>query len=102
MKHHEYLLTVVAEEAVEIAQRVSKALRFGMDEIQPNQALTNRERIIGELADLVGALELLDEAGVMSNPLCDDSAAFRSLVDKKKAKVLLFLEYSKLCGTLEG
>lgn len=45
MKRHEHLLSILAEECCEVGQRVSKALRFGLDEVQPGQDLSNAERI---------------------------------------------------------
>ena len=48
----EHLLTCLAEECDEVGQRVMKALRFGLDEIQPGQDFTNAERIVLELHDL--------------------------------------------------
>lgn len=59
MNHLEHLLSIVGEECNEVGQRCSKAARFGMDEIQPGQSLTNSERILQEFNDLVGAMELL-------------------------------------------
>lgn len=46
----------VMEECNELAQRVSKALLFGIEERQPGQDLTNRERIYQEFFDLRAVL----------------------------------------------
>ena len=50
MKLNEHYLAIVAEEAAEIAReafdlntRASKALRFGLDEVQEGQLLSNAE-----------------------------------------------------------
>lgn len=59
MNELEYLLMVVAEECGEVAQRASKAARFGMSEIQPGQPDDNRRRMERELADLMATAELL-------------------------------------------
>lgn len=58
MNRTEYLLCCLAEECTEVGQRVSKALRFGLREVQPMQPLNNAERIREEMRDLlaVGAL----------------------------------------------
>ncbi|RDT14077.1 hypothetical protein, partial [Escherichia coli] len=48
----QYLLDVLSEECNEIAVRASKAIRFGLDEIQPGQSLTNAQRLALELDDL--------------------------------------------------
>jgi hypothetical protein len=61
MTKTENLLTILAEECAETAQRVSKAIRFTLDEIQPNQEedLTNAERIVYEFNDIVAVMEVL-------------------------------------------
>ena len=90
----EYLLACLAEEAVEVAQRATKAMRFGCDEVQPGQELSNTQRIRQELSDLIAVAEMLEEAGVPVLPLEVDA------IDRKKAKVAAFMEYSRSCGTL--
>ncbi len=59
------LLTILAEECCEVGQRVSKALRFGVNEIQPGQPLTNAQRISEELGDLFSVVDHLVELGVL-------------------------------------
>lgn len=64
MNETEYLLTVVAEECAEIAQRAAKAARFGLEQIQDSptenpDGLTNRVRIVAEYNDLIGTLQML-------------------------------------------
>lgn len=95
MTRDEHLYTIAAEEAVEVAQRCSKANRFGPDEVQPGQAMTNRMRILYEFADLVAVLEML---GFCVGPSPLDP--MRPWVDAKKDKVERFLEYSRDQGTL--
>ena len=55
-----YLLICLIEECAEIIQRVCKAIRFGMDEIQPGQDLNNLERISQEVDDFQGITTMLD------------------------------------------
>lgn len=88
MTRDEHLLVIVMEECAELAQRASKALRFGLSEVQPEQALTNVERIVGEYSDLAGVMEMLN---IASDP---------ALAAAKRAKVEKFLAYSEACGTL--
>jgi hypothetical protein len=95
MTREEHLLTVASEECAEVAQRVSKALRFGLEEIQPGQRFTNAERIMHEYADLCAAMEMLEEEGLVAT-----GGDFAAMVSDKKEKVGAFLEYSKRCGTL--
>ena len=94
MNRMEHLLSIAAEEAVEVAQRATKALRFGLNEVQPGQELSNLERMRGELCDLLAAFEMVyDEAGQRFGIDLDAIAA-------KKAKVGKFLAYSRDLGTL--
>ena len=99
MKRFEHLLTITAEECTEVGQRASKILRFGPQEIQPGQDLTNVERLLGEWTDLNAMMEMLQEEGVLVLP---SAADMRPAIAAKKAKVEKFLRYSAQCGTLDG
>lgn len=87
-------MTSVMEECAEVAQRVSKAQRFGMDEVQPGQTLTNRERIIQEYYDLRAVLGM---CGIDAWEMSEKSKAAEMA---KVAKVVKYLDYAKQCGTL--
>lgn len=93
MTKREHLLTIVGEECAEVHQRCSKALRFGIAEVQQDQALDNGERIFQEFNDLVAAMELLFECDIT------DIISLHE-VDAKKSKIMNYLEYSLSCGTL--
>lgn len=97
MDRVEHLLWILAEEAAAVAQRASKAARFGLSETQPGQPFTNAERIMHEWHDLLAAMEMLMDAGPL-NPLPDPAR----VIAAKKAKVEKFLRYSAECGTLSG
>lgn len=60
MNKTQYLLAKLAEESVEVAQRALKAQVFGVEEVQPGQALDNTQRLIGEFTDLVAVYEMLN------------------------------------------
>ena len=94
MNRTEHLLSCLAEECAEVAHRVSKALRFGLTEIQSGQSLTNAQRIAQELNDLIAIKELLRENGV-------DLRLDHHAVEAKKAKVLAFVEYARNIGALD-
>lgn len=96
MNRLEHLLTILGEEGVEVAQRCSKALRFGLDEIQPGQDLSNAERIRGEFIDLLTVMTMLVKEGVIAAVGDDDLPA----METKRQKVEKFLQYSRNCGTL--
>lgn len=95
MNKQEYLLTKLVEECLEVAQRATKILTFGADEIQPGQALNNVERLNLEWNDLQATQELLAEE-------CDIEL-FRdtTLVIAKREKVRKFMAYSVEQGCLQ-
>jgi len=94
MTKAEHLLTILAEECAEVAQRVSKALRFGIDEVQEGQPLTNAERIMVEFDDLRAAVCMLQNRGLL--PGSDPQR-----VHDKMEKVERLLAYSREMGCLE-
>ena len=59
------LLTCLAEECNEVAVRVSKALRFGLEEVQPGQPLNNAERILEEYAQVLEVMKHLVEEEIL-------------------------------------
>lgn len=93
MTETEHLLTVVAEECAEVAQRVSKALRFGLHEIQPGHQFQNGERIMHEVDDLIGAISECQIRGILPNNFWPGSI-------RKREKIHEFLAYSRKVGTL--
>lgn len=94
MNRREHLLTILSEECAEVAQRVTKTLRFGKDEMEPKQDYTNEGRLIQELNDFVAAVEMIFEC-----PIVD--LINEQMVAAKKEKVERFLNYSRdICGTL--
>lgn len=90
-----YLLILLIEECAEIIQRACKAIRFGMEEVQPGQELTNRRRLQDEVNDFYGVDQLLYEAGL-------SSGVEPGAVDAKKAKVRKYMLYSQNLGILDG
>lgn len=77
------LLVVMAEEANEVGQRVCKALRFGMQEVQPGQNLTNAQRIAVELGDLLAVFDRLQARGLLdANVVTDASIAKHQKLDR--------------------
>jgi len=95
MTREEHLLTILIEECNETAQRATKALRFGLQEIQPEQDLTNAERIVYEFNDIVAIMELL--YAEESVPKIFDAVS----AGVKKIKVEKYLAYSAELGTLK-
>lgn len=91
MTETQHNLTKLAEECVEVAQRCTKAIRFGMDEVQPEQSLTNADRIRQEMAGLQAAYEKLVHRGLLTYP-SDEEINTASLKQDK------YFEYSKKVG----
>lgn len=94
MTRKEHLLTITSEECNETAQRISKALRFGLSEIQPGQKRTNIERFTEEFSQLYAMVEMLKEEGHIHKILDEEE------IQNKKVKVEKYLEYCKQIGTL--
>lgn len=102
MTRDEHLMTIAVEECAEVQQRLTKALRFGLEQVQAaaghavtgaaDESMTNRERILLEYADLVATMGML---GLNDKPL--DPARIAA----KREKVERFLKYSAEVGTLQ-
>lgn len=96
MNRSEHLLVCLAEECAKVAQRVSKALRFGLDETQPGQLFSNAQRIDQELDDLIAVVVILQGEGILPSspyPTPDVIAA-------KRAKIEQFMAISREQGVL--
>lgn len=93
----EHLLTCLSEEAVEVSKDIHKALRFGLDDhnVLNPEGPTNRERIIGELNDLLAVVKMCQRRGILPWEL-EDFTAQRN----KEEKVERFMEYAIQVGVL--
>ncbi len=90
----EHLLVTLMEECDEISQRASKALRFGLTEVQPTEtggdgSTDNQMRIAQEVDDLLGVCELL---GI--------EYGNREAINAKINKVRHFMNYARERGVL--
>ncbi len=99
MNHIEHILSCVSEEAHEVGQRACKAVRFGLDEVQPSQSLTNWERIVGEFHDLYSVLILLAEE---SGRDWIDLAPTPEIIEAKRVRVEKFMLLAESTGALEA
>ena len=97
MTKEEYLLICLAEECAEVQQRICKALRFGLLEVQqsnPEETRDNRQRIAYELGDLLTVVSMLKG----THPEYFLSGVTSS---KKADKLLKYMTYSNELGILE-
>lgn len=97
MNRSEHLLTCLAEECAEVAQRVSKALRFGLNEIEAGQPLRNRDRIDDELRDLISVALILHAEGVLGFVIPDIGEQ-----QAKRQKIERFMAISREQVVLNG
>jgi len=100
MTNVQYLLTCLMEECAEVAQRCSKAIRFGLDEVhlEDGNTLTNERRIVDEICDLRGVVSELQNYGVFM-----DLNIPGYVNDRRQAKInklRAFMKYSRDRGIL--
>jgi hypothetical protein len=57
----EALINQVREEMDEVGQVLSKILRFGLESVKPGDTDTNRQKLVLELNDVLGSVQLLKE-----------------------------------------
>lgn len=95
MNENEHLLLCLAEECDEVGQRVMKALRFGLHEVQPGQPLNNAERIVEELHDLITVATILHTRNVLRSPMPTPDKG-----SAKWAKIKKFMAISRKQGVL--
>ena len=94
MNSKEHLLTCIIEEAAEIQQAATKALRFGLEDGYPGTDRTNADDLCKEINDLVAVVELAEESGIITkkHTLID--------IEQKKARVKEWMEYAIETGAL--
>lgn len=96
MNRAEHLLTCLAEECTEVGQRVTKALRFGLNEVQPGQPLTNAQRIVEELNDLWSVAYILLDEGIIQF----GNEPSGPIISAKRAKIEKFMAIARDQGAL--
>lgn len=94
MNRTEHLMVKGMEECAETAKRLSKALRFGLEEVWPDPyenptGQTNRAIIVREFNDLHAVMRMLGLAEL------DETA-----IEAHQVKTESFLNYSRTQGTL--
>ncbi len=81
------LLIILMEECAEVTKRASKALRFGLDEIEPGKAMTNSYRLGSEMGDLLHMIMTLREEGMVT------ARSIREGVESKKRQLARFMQF---------
>ena len=90
----EYLLVQLISECCEVAHRATKALHFGLNDIQKGQNLTNNERLTQELTDLHATIELCHANNLLTNQ------PTRTDLIKKKERIQKYMTYARSIGEL--
>lgn len=93
MNRTQYLLTKLAEECNEVAQRALKTQQFGLDESY--QGRTNREMLHEELNDLVTIISMLNKESNL-NFIPDDLS-----INEKEFNVNEYYKYSLSLGMVK-
>lgn len=100
MTLQQFLVLKLMEECTEVAQRCSKTIQFGPDEVQPTNPLagTNSYRLHQELQDLLATAVIAQGHGAVSFP-----GDFHNVVaiHEKRVKLNKYLEYSRKLGLVE-
>lgn len=93
MNRTEMLLTILAEECGEVAQRATKILRFGATEMRSDETINNTKKLEVEFNDLLAMVEMLRNEGIV---IYQNTVLQQAKIDK----VEHYLKYSEKIGTL--
>jgi len=96
MNREQMALLKLMEECNEVSQRCAKAIKFGLEEKQPGQELTNRQRLYEEAVDVIAALDVLTDRGIL-----DMDKVTNPEVAARKEKITKYDEYSRSLGILK-
>ena len=97
MNKEQHYLLKLSEECSEVTKECSKAVLFGLEGFEPNQPLTNKEKIENELSDLLSVMYELIRMGKL-----DESRIFDpTKITKKAIKVNRYFQISCELGRTE-
>lgn len=94
MTRQQHALLKLAEEASEVAERALKAMQFGLDEVEPGQPLSNRERLEYEIRDVMSVTVLLVRLKMVA------TVEFSSMEEHVRAKLEKIERYYQLSQSL--
>lgn len=98
MTREELLLVQLMEECNEVAQAISKRLRFGKDHTHPSVKGTTTDRIMLELIDLCALVTMCEQEGIL--PFVSNMTDGTEQVYAKMQRVEEYLLLSKQEGIL--
>lgn len=93
LTRNQWLLIKLAEECAEVTQRATKALTFGIAEVQKGQELNNSERMLEEILDFCTIVLMLEESGTIAE--INSLPNLTQRINQRKAKVEKWYEYAK-------
>ncbi len=95
----ESLILKLGSEGSEVAHMAEKCLLFGLDEVNhlEPEGPNNRDRLIGELNDILGAAAMLVEYGVLPADWASNEAQGRKCI-----KICDYGNYGRKIGTIQG
>ena len=96
MTKQEHLLVILSEECAELSKEASKALRFGLNDHEPEKTETNAQRIVAEFNDLFAIIGMLKDI----NCLDEKELVNIKAIQAKQKKVEKWFKYSQSVGTL--
>ena len=92
MREQDILMIQLIEELSEVQKEVSKALRFGLGDVNPNTRETNSDAICRELTDVIAILdELSQRCGILLTP--NDKTSDNYI--EKRHRISKYIDYSK-------
>lgn len=95
MTYEQYLMSKLAEEATELAQRALKLQQYGAQEREVGTDRTNADRLRDEWIDVLATIRMAKEAGTLTMP---DTAEVDAAIARKVAKINRYLALSRDLG----
>ena len=93
-------ISILSEELGEVQQAIGKILRHGLDSVDPtipvDQRFTNAVTLGIELGDVVCAMDILSDVGIVDRRVIDDRGI------EKKSKIGRYLHHVKVQPVKEG
>jgi hypothetical protein len=99
MTKEQYLLLYLIEEMTECVNRASKAIRFTLQEKEPGQDLTNEERLIGEIVDVMAVAQMMFDKtnGIMKDV---SPEKLEKMLKEKSEKIANMTQKSENLGVI--